>query len=87
MQGLDKLIVYNIVSELRKLTRNYGLWIGGGGVSEEKRIMGNKQNKILINSLKQFDKEISENFGNLTSTHCKSYTNLTKSIQNLSAII
>jgi len=42
LQGLDKLIVYNTVSELRKFCRNYGLLVGGGGVSEEKRQKGGK---------------------------------------------
>jgi len=40
--GLDKLLVYNIVSELRKFCRHYGLLIGGGGISEEKRAKGKK---------------------------------------------
>ena len=34
LQGLDKLVTYSIVSELRKLCRNYGLLIGGGFISE-----------------------------------------------------
>lgn len=80
LQGLDKLIVYTIVSELRKFCRHYGLLIGGGGISEEKRAKGNKQNKQLSIALKQFDDEISENFGSLSSNHYKSYTNLIKGI-------
>jgi hypothetical protein len=58
----------------------YGLLIGGGGISEEKRAKGNKQNKQLSVSLKQFDEEISENFGNLSTNHFKSYSTLIKSI-------
>ena len=58
----------------------YGLLIGGGGVSEEKRAKGNKQNKQLSYALKQFDEEVSENFGNLSLGHFKSYGSLIKAI-------
>jgi hypothetical protein len=34
LQGLDKLIAYNIISELRQLYRDYGLLVGGGTVNE-----------------------------------------------------
>jgi hypothetical protein len=59
LQGLDKLIVYNIVSDLRKFCRHYGLLIGGGGVSEEKRAKGKKQIALLHSELKRFDEEVS----------------------------
>lgn len=35
LQGLDKLITYNIVNELRQFYRDYSLLIGGGSFSEE----------------------------------------------------
>ncbi len=37
LRGLDKLITYSIVSELRKFCRDYGLQIGGGGISDERK--------------------------------------------------
>ncbi len=45
--GLDKLLVYNIVSELRMFTRSYGLYNGGGGVSDDFRVKGKQHNKAL----------------------------------------
>jgi hypothetical protein len=48
---------------LRKFCRHYGLLIGGGGVSEEKRAKGKKQIALLHSELKKFDEEVSENFG------------------------
>mmetsp|Transcript_36878 Transcript_36878/g.35601 ORF Transcript_36878/g.35601 Transcript_36878/m.35601 type:complete len:432 (+) Transcript_36878:1676-2971(+) len=80
LQGLDKLIVYNIVSELKKFQRNYGLYIGGGGISEEKRAKGKKQVHQLIQELARFDAEVSKNFGSLTPHYAKRYGELTKQI-------
>jgi len=35
LQGLDKLIVYNLVSELRAFYRDYSINIGGGSMPQE----------------------------------------------------
>jgi hypothetical protein len=35
LQGLDKLLVYNIVFQLRSFYKNYGLIIGGGNITPE----------------------------------------------------
>jgi len=83
LQGLDKLIVYNVVSELRKFCRNYGLLVGGGGISEEKRTKGGKQSKMMMAEIAKFDVEISENFGSLNPNHYKRYSDLLKLIQPL----
>lgn len=40
LQGLDKLITYNIVNKINFFCRDYGLYIGGGGVSDDKRSKG-----------------------------------------------
>jgi len=48
LQGLDKLIVYNIVSNLRRLCSNYGLFFGGGNVTVEMK--------------KKFEKKEASNF-------------------------
>ena len=78
--GLDKLLVYNIVSELRMFTRSYGLYNGGGGVSDDFRVKGKQHNKALLNAFKQFDDSVSENFGNLDPNFFKNYTSLIKNI-------
>lgn len=51
LQGLDRLIVYSIVSELKKFQRDYGFIIGGGSISEDLRIRGKKQNVQLTQAL------------------------------------
>ncbi len=83
LQGLDKLMVYSIVSELNKFTRFYGLQIGGGGVSDHKRNQGNKVNKTLLTQIKEFDDEVSENLGNLNSNYLKRYAALIKAVAPL----
>lgn len=62
LQGLDRLIVYTIVSETRKFQRDYGFLVGGGTVSEELRQKGGKHNSNLINDISRFDNRISSNF-------------------------
>jgi len=42
LQGMDRLIVYTIVSEVRRFQRDYGFIIGGGTVSEELRLKGRR---------------------------------------------
>ena len=86
LSSLDNLIQYQIVSNLRKLCRHYGLLIGGGGITEEKRMKGNKQNKLLHHELEKFDKEVSENFGQLSTMQFKKYTELLKLFSNIQQI-
>lgn len=83
LQGLDKLTVYSIVSELNKFCRFYGLQIGGGGISEDKRAKGNKSNKQILQQIKAFDDDVSENYGNLNPMYLKQYAQLIKTIQPL----
>lgn len=53
LQGLDRLIAYNIIHELRQMFRSYGLFFGGGGVSEEMRKkFGNKETQTFIQEIK-----------------------------------
>jgi hypothetical protein len=42
LHGLDRLIVYNCVAELRNFCRTYGFLIGGGNISEERRAKARK---------------------------------------------
>jgi len=62
LQGLDRLIVYTLVSETKKFQRDYGFIIGGGTVSEELRLKGKKHNQQLVQTLSQFDQTMSQNF-------------------------
>jgi hypothetical protein len=70
------------VNKINFFFRNYGLIIGGGGVSEDKRLKGKLQNKALYIAMKTFDEEVSENFGNLNPNFFKTYANLIKQMNN-----
>lgn len=83
LQGLDRLIVYSIVSEINKFCRFYGLQIGGGGISEEMRTKGNKVNRQILQSIRSFDDDVSENLGNLNPIYLKQYSILIKNIAPL----
>jgi len=43
--GFDKLIVYNIVAEIRSLYKEYGLVIGGGSVTKKLKEKAHRENK------------------------------------------
>jgi hypothetical protein len=47
------------------------------------RAKGNKQNAQLISALRQFDSEVSENFGSLSPNHYKNYSFLIKLVANI----
>ena len=82
LQGLDRLIVYTIVSETRKFQREYGYIIGGGTVSEEKRAKGKKHNLQLMKDLAQFDAIVSPNFDQLNANAVNRYKMLIKQMAN-----
>lgn len=84
LQGLDRLIVYTIVSETRKFQRDYGFIIGGGTVSEELRLKGKKHDQRLLQMLTQFDSDISQNFQALSPQASRQYQMLARQIANIS---
>lgn len=43
--GFDKLIVYNIVAEIRSFYKEYGLVIGGGSITQMLKEKARKENK------------------------------------------
>ncbi len=56
LQGLDKLIVYNIVFSLRRLYSNYGLFFGGGNISVEmKKKFEKKEASLFIQDIRKLD--------------------------------
>lgn len=81
--GLDKLIVYNIVAEIRSLYKEYGLVIGGGSVTQKLKEKARRENKQLIDGLAMFEETLNGNFENLSLNNMKSYTNLIKLVQPL----
>lgn len=85
LQGMDRLIVYNIVSETRRFQRDYGFMIGGGTVSDELRIKGKKHSQSLIQLLSQFDSEISQNYQALSPQASKQYQILAKQMSNIAS--
>jgi WASH complex subunit strumpellin len=48
LQGLDKLIVYNIVANCRRLFSNYGLFFGGGNVTVEMKKKFEKKDAAMF---------------------------------------
>jgi hypothetical protein len=53
LQGLDKLLVYNIVYELKAFYKKYGLSIGGGrATAEEKKKFQTKEVAQLVREIK-----------------------------------
>ena len=64
--GLDRLITYNIVNRTNQFFRDYGLQIGGGGISDNKRNMTSKVLKQdFYKNLKELDDNLNLNIGNL----------------------
>lgn len=81
LQGLDKLITYNIVNELRQFYRDYSLLIGGGKFSPEVlKKFKVKEMQNLQDDLKQYDPLLSGFIENLNPQHAKVYQQLAKRI-------
>ena len=79
LQGLDKLIVYNIVSNCRRLFSNYGLFFGGGNVTVEmKKKFGKGEAQAFINEIKKFDRDLNGNFESLNEIYMRDYGTLIK---------
>ena len=80
--GLDRLITYNIVNRINQFFRDYGLHIGGGGISESKRATAKVFNKDFHKNLKELDDDLSNNIGNLNPGFQKRYKVLTSQMTN-----
>ena len=74
MLGFDKLIVYKLVSELRKFYREYSINLGGGSLSAELVAKYMTQDgRKLVDNLRLMDKNIKGNYESLDSDHLKAY--------------
>lgn len=62
LQGLDRLIIYNVISQTKQFQRQYGLTVGGGAVSEEHKLKGKLFNEQVKDLLVEFDRGVSTNF-------------------------
>lgn len=71
--GLDRLITYNIVNRTNQFFRDYGLHIGGGGISENKRNMAKVFKQDFYKNLKELDDDLNFNIGNLNPVFQKRY--------------
>jgi hypothetical protein len=80
LQGFDKLLVYNIVSNIRTFYRDYGLKIGGASVSQDmaKRFKKSKEMDTFTAALRNLEKTVGENFESLDSQLLKNYQTMTK---------
>jgi len=74
MQGLDKLIEYRMVSELRTFYRDYSINIGGGSMPQELQERYRlPENQNLVNKLIAMDKLINGNFESLSVDILQNY--------------
>jgi Hereditary spastic paraplegia protein strumpellin len=78
LQGLDRLIVYSIISEIKKFQRQYGYMIGGGSVSEDMKFKGKMYNQQIKENLVQFDNEINQNLQAINPDAAKKYQIIAK---------
>lgn len=66
LQGLDKLIVYNLVASLRRLSTDFDMFISGGNSPPDMKKQFEKKDAILfIQDLKRLDMAIKGNFESL----------------------
>ncbi len=67
MQGLDQLIVYRLVSELRTFYRDYSINIGGGSMAPElQQRYRSPEFSNLVSKLKGMDEVIGGNYESLS---------------------
>ena len=80
LQGFDKLLVYNIVHELRIFYKEYGATIGGGSVSLEmaKRLKRSKDTVTFTEALRNLEAQLRSNFESLSPQLLKNYQTMTK---------
>ena len=81
LQGLDKLLVYNIVFQLRSFYKNYGYIIGGGDITPEmKKKFEKKEAAFLVKDIREVHGFINGNFENLNEQHLTNYNKIQKQI-------
>lgn len=82
LQGLDKLIVYRLVNELRQLYRYYSLNLGGGPLTLELQAKHRSvENNKLVSVMRQMFKQINGNYESLSLEHLQNYNALIKMMQ------
>jgi hypothetical protein len=81
LQGLDKLIVYNIVASLRRLFSNYGHFYNNGMVTfESKKKIEKKDTMQFINDIRKLDHNLNGNFESLNELFLREQQKLTKNM-------
>lgn len=80
LQSLDQMISYRIVNETKQFIRDYGMMIGGGGITKEMSTRSGSKNANLVNSLKIFQKSIFD-FYTATESQYKAYQTLMESFK------
>lgn len=70
-----------MVSSLRRLYSNYGLFFGGGNISVEmKKKFEKKEASLFIQDIRKLDQTINGNFEGLNEIYFKEYTRLIKTM-------
>lgn len=79
LQGFDKLIVYKLVSELRKFYRQYSIDIGGGSYTNElQEKYTTRERQTLVEAMRSLSKQIKGNYEALDARTVASYMNIVK---------
>lgn len=81
LQGLDKLIVYNIVNQLRRFYFEYGIYMGGVKLSKQDQETYKEKLKNMQKyreTMMMLTKQINGNFESLNPNHCNMYAELIK---------
>lgn len=61
--------------------------IGGGNITEEKRNKARKQQINFVTMMKQYEREIGDNFGKLDPNAVRSYGKLAVEMSKISAVL
>jgi WASH complex subunit strumpellin len=80
LQSFDQMISYRIVNEVKTFIREYGMMIGGGGITEKMTSKSGTKLDGLINNLRQFQKHIHD-FHIATESQFKGYQALLESFK------
>jgi len=88
LQGLDKLIVFNIVAQLRRMFSNYGHFCNNGLVTfETKKKIEKKEIMQFVADIRKLEQQLNGNFENLNEAFLTEIRRLTKQMVNYQELL
>lgn len=88
LQGLDKLIVYNIINQLKRFYFEYGIYMGGVKLSKQEQETYKEKLKNMPKfreSMMSLITQINGNFESLNDKHFNKYAELIKTLNPVTA--